>query len=177
MESPTNDKIETPPGEETLEQQDSLFQPVKHFLLLCLLSFGSYLFFWFYKHWRYLKDEKEMDISPGFRSLLIVFTGYSLFRDFKKLAAAEGYKTKAPYGILFLLLCLVFISIRVEDISPLFFLIAPLSFTLLVPAVVMMNFYYLHAHPHHRIRKKLGIDEIVFLLAVWVILLLAGFSS
>src|ERR1700741_3180298 len=99
-------------SEHPAEIRESDYQPIGHFFILCFFSFGIYLFFWFYKHWRYLKEEKNMELSPGFKTLLIAFTGYSLFSKFRVLAREKGYAGKTPNGLLFFLYTLIILLAR-----------------------------------------------------------------
>jgi len=164
----TEDTIEN--KEEKFEISYSEFQPVWCFCLLWFLSLGIYPFFWFYKHLRYLRDEKEMDIEPGFRILFILFYGYSLFSTFQDLAKEQGYKNKFPMGFFFLFYIIAVLSVYFHDtVSILVFF----SFVFLIPPLNMMNYYYLKAQPKHEVRNGLAKDEKIFLAVVWVIFIFA----
>ncbi len=156
---------------------DSNYQSVRHFISLSLLSFGIYTFFWHYKHWLFLKEEKGLHLHPGFKSIFAVFTGYSLLRHFKKLAVEAGYKNKAPYGLFFFLQsCLLILNLQ-NTFSLILFFLAWLSPLLMLPALNMMNAYYLKTQINYKIRKKLGLDEWIFLAVVWVFLILTAFAN
>ncbi len=157
------------------EPRESEFQPVSRFVILCLLSLNVYLFFWFYKHWRYLKDEKGYSISPGFKTLLIAFTGYTLFSDFKKLAKEYGYKQKALYNLSFFCYTVLILTSQIEGFE---FMIPPaiFSFLLFIPAHKMMNFVYLKEQVNFKLRTTLGVDEIAFLVIFWSILFFAIYN-
>ncbi len=159
--------------EDKVEVQYGEFQPVWCFCLLFVLSLGIYPFFWFYKHLRYLKDEKEMDIQPGFRILFIIFYGYSLFSTFQGLAKEHGYKNRFPMGIFFLLYLISVVSIYLDS---LFILFGFFSFVFLIPPLNMMNFYYLKEQPNHEVRNGLAKDEKIFLIVIWIIFLFAIFN-
>lgn len=157
------------------ELRESEFQPVSRFVVLCLLSLNVYLFFWFYKHWRYLKDEKGYPISPGFRTLLIIFTGYTLFSDFNTLAKEYGYKQKVYSNLSFFCYTVLILTSQIEGFE---FMILPaiFSFLLFIPALKMMNFVYLKEQVNFKLRATLGSDEIAFLVIFWSILLLAIYN-
>ena len=154
---------------------ESDFQSVTQFVILYLLSLGIYPFFWFYKHWRYLKDEKNKDISPGFRTLFIVIYGYSLFKSFKKLAQEKGYTGKVNMFLMFILYVATLLTAFMEN-NPLA-LLSFFSFIFLIPVLNVMNFYYLKEQAGYTIKTKLGKDEIVFLVVIWAVVLFIAFSS
>lgn len=155
--------------------QESEYQPLWCFVLLCILSLNVYLFFWFYKHWRYLKDEKQQDLSPGWRTLFSIFTGYSLFSIFKGLAKEQGYQGKAPYGFLLFCYTIIIVSCQIRGFE-IMLLPALFSFTLFIPAHKMMNYVYEKEQAGFTSRESLGKDEILFLGVFWAILLLAIFG-
>ncbi len=166
------------PGQEEVILPESDYQSVKHFLILSIFSFGIYPFFWFYKHWRYLKDEKNMDISPGFRTLFIVFSGYSLFRTFQKLAREKGYQGFRPLRLIFLIYTSIILACTISiNPPPALAFLALFSCFLLIPALNVMNFYYQKEQEGYRIKQRLGLDEKIFLGIVWIFMLVLSFIS
>jgi membrane protein YdbS with pleckstrin-like domain len=151
----------------------SEFQSVGHFCLLCFLSLGIYPFFWFYKHWRYLKDEKEMDIMPGFRVLFSFIYGFSLFSTFQDLAKAQGYKNRFPMAVFFLLYLIALLTVYLHDILS---ALAFFSFVFLIPPLNMMNYYYLKEQPKHPVKTKLSKDELIFLGIIWALIVISMFN-
>lgn len=150
----------------------SNYQSVKHFCILSFFSLGLYPFFWFFKHWQYLKEEKGFNISPSFRTTFTLLYGYSLFNEFELLAISKGYKKNIP-----LLLC--FISFMVFSIcfnlkNNLLSCIIVFSFVFLIPVHRMMNFYYLQEQKDLAHRTKLSKGEKCFLLYFWILLLTLG---
>lgn len=152
----------------------SNYQTVLSFCLLCFLSLGVYYFFWFYKHWVYLREEKQEDISPGMRTLFTVFFGGVLFSRFFKLAREKGFRPLMPAWPLFLLFLT---SVLLAQISSLAALIALFSFLFLVPVVRAMNYYYLAEHPSYRIQKGMAKDEKIFLLLFWLLFIYLVFFA
>lgn len=176
QEKTTTDFIEKLPDITETEVTYSDYQSVKHFCILCIFSFGLYPFFWFFKHWQYLKDEKKLDISPSLRTVLPFIFGYSLFREFYLLAVEKGYKKRFPLFFLFLIYAIILILGALK--TTIFSLIAYFSFILLIPVLNMMNFYYVKEQPDHKIRTKLSKGEKAFLLVIWgTLLFLAIFGK
>ena len=170
------DKISIENIEENADTQVcySEYQSVKHFCILCILSLGLYPFFWFYKHWQFLRDEKKLDINASFRTVLTVFYGYSLFKIFYGLAVEKGYKTRPAFEILFILYLVSSIFSRIQDNY--WGLISLFTFVFLIPIHRMMNFYYLNEQPNYKIRDKLGKGEKVFLIIFWVIIIFVSIN-
>ncbi len=140
------------------------YQPVRHFLILNFFSFGIYTFFWMFKHWQYLRDEKGMNINASFRTAFTFIYGYALFKEFEVLAVEKGYRKKLPLGLLFLLYILLIIICNLP--GPLF-LVYFLVFMPLVPVVRMMNFYYLKEQEGYQVKRKLSKGEKLFLVLIW----------
>lgn len=137
-------KLVNPLRENSLKDKALLFsdyQSVKHFCLLCIFSFGVYPFFWFFKHWQYLRDENKRDINPSYRTVFTLFYGYALFTEFETLAIEQGYKKKLPLFILFVLYLLFTLLISIKG-NPLMLCIL-FSFIFLIPVHRMINFYYI----------------------------------
>lgn len=147
----------------------SYYQSVKHFCILCILSLGMYPFFWFFKHWQYLRDEKGLAINPSYRTMFTLFYGYSLFNEFEVLAIEKGYKKNLPLFFLFIsyMLFTVLTSIKGSALS----LCILFSFIFLIPVHSMINFYYLKVQAGYPIRNKLSKGEKRFLSCIWLILL------
>ena len=51
-------------------------------------SKGFYSLYWFYAHWRSLKDLNNEDLSPFWRAVFTPFTSYFLFARFEQRGAA-----------------------------------------------------------------------------------------
>lgn len=174
-ESATSDPANTRPlqpengiasGVANMDIPLSNYQSVLSFCLLCFLSFGVYYFFWFYKHWVYLRDEKKEDISPGMRTVFVFIYGWGLFSKFVKLAREKGFQPIFPAWLLFLLFLA---SILLAQISHLAVLLALFSFLFLVPVVRAMNYYYRAEHPAYRVQKGMAKDEKMFLILLWAV--------
>jgi hypothetical protein len=147
----------------------SEYQPLSNFFLLNILSLGFYQLYWFYKHWRFLRDNKELNIQPAMRALFTIFFGYSLFSRFYILAKEKGYKEQPLVGLLFILFIATGLLAYLDD--PYLTLISLFSFVFLIPVHQMMNFYYLEEQPGYRKRIKFSSREKNFLIVFWGIIL------
>ena len=52
----------------------------RKFLLLAILTFGSYFLYWFYAHWKYQQDTHNENIWPAARGIFSIFFVYSLYQ-------------------------------------------------------------------------------------------------
>ena len=60
------------------------------FLLLTILTFGIYLVYWFYRHWKSIKLRDQTSIWPIPRGLFYIFFTHSLFSDFDEKLKRDG---------------------------------------------------------------------------------------
>jgi hypothetical protein len=99
-----DDAIEVQVKSHGATEQYSNGQQTWQLILLSLLSFGLYEVYWFFRTWRQLKDTKNLDISPGWRTLgllvpvLNIVLAYKLFRDIKNYAQDLGCNTYSSPG-------------------------------------------------------------------------------
>ncbi len=122
-----------------------IFYPVSilKFSLLSIFTFDLYLFFWFYKNWKYIRDENHRNINVFWRTLFFNFSCYALLSDVnaeicrkQEYPPGAGYKTR-PNGLLAILFfLLVSVSWRLPD--P-YSLVSFLSFAPLLFAVNDIN--------------------------------------
>lgn len=77
-------------------------------VLLSILTFTVYEIYWFYRNWKHLKIHKNLNISPGWRTVGLFIPIYNIFliyrqfidiRDLAKQASCETYSS--PGGITF----------------------------------------------------------------------------
>ncbi len=84
------------------------FYPVSllKFVTLNVFTLGIYYLFWVYKNWQWLREVRNEDISPIWRTIFSGLTNYFLFRHFSK-GQAVGYPwfgwLAAPLAILILM--------------------------------------------------------------------------
>lgn len=82
-------------------------QPVWHFVLLSVTSFGIYQTIWFYRTWKQLKEHRADDrIRPGARTLALsvpvlnLILTYGLLRDIGELGRSLGLSGISSPGLL-----------------------------------------------------------------------------
>jgi hypothetical protein len=163
-------------------QQYSNAQPVLHFVLLSILTFGIYEFYWFYRNWKHIKVHKNLDIRPGWRTVGLFIPIYGIVLAYRQLREIRDFskelridKTYSPGWILFGWLTLNALW-KLPD--PFWFL----SFLSVVPLAVVqgvLNSYWKKEQPGFTERTKFSGGQIAILVigGIWWILLLIGTLS
>lgn len=120
--------------------------PILHLVLFNIFTFGLYSIYWFYRNWKHLKAHKNLDISPGWRTVGLfvpvvgIIMAYEQFRDIKNFAEETGIKSYSSPGLLTLgLVVLGFLTARLPD----FWWILTGALSLSIPVYVQ---YYLNKY-------------------------------
>ena len=73
-------------------------------VLLSILSLGIYDIYWFFRNWKHLKSNKDLNISPGWRTVGLFVPIYNVvliyrqFRNIRDLARGVGCETYSSPG-------------------------------------------------------------------------------
>ncbi len=151
-------------------RQYSNVQPVWHFVLLCIASFGIYEFYWFFNNWKLLKERKNLDIYQFWRAFFGVLFAYSLFKKIFSLAKEKGYDEQPSAGLI--TFSFIVLSILWCLGNP-YWLISLLSFIPLIPVLNAVNFFWEQEQPNPSKRTQFSRGEIAVLIIGGIILLLA----
>lgn len=160
-------------------QQFSNAQPVWHLVILSIATFGLYEVYWFYRNWKQFKLHKNLDISPGWRTvgLLVPIYGlvlaYEQLRDIKDFTRAAGInKTYSPGWTLFTWLMLGALGLLPNPLS----LLSPLSVLPLTTVQNVLNSYWEKEHPVLIEKTELSRGQIALLIigVIWWALVLVG---
>jgi hypothetical protein len=82
--------------------------PVWHFILLSIITLGFYEICWFYRNWKHLKIHKNLDISPGWRTIGLfvpiygIILVYRQLRNIRDFSQGAGVDTTYSPGWIFL---------------------------------------------------------------------------
>jgi hypothetical protein len=150
--------------------------PTSKFLILSVLTFGTYIIFWFAKNWIIVKKQENSLIHPIARAIFNIFFFSSLAERILKSAKARGYD-RNYYSVLlaigYFLLSLLF---RLDDGWALLGFTSILTFIPLLEAIKFNN-----EKSTSRINNygKYRTGEIVAMIlgGLWWILVLIGLSS
>jgi hypothetical protein len=142
-------------------------------VLLCIVSFGIYEIYWFYKNWKFIKENNKLNISPFWRAIFAYFFAYGLFKNIFALAKEKGYKGEHSPG--FLTFCFIAISILWKLPDP-YWLISMFSFLPLTAVVKVLNYYWRQEQPNLKERTRFSGGEIALLVVGgrFLILVLIG---
>ncbi len=175
-------------------QNNSNAQPIWHLILLSFLTLAIYNIYWFYRNWKHLKIHKNLDISPGWRTVglfipivSIIFI-YEQFKDIRDYAVQKGYKAYSSPGLLslgyILINILSFLSFSLEDLlGPAGIFIASviiylLGTMLLIVVQKTLNDFWMNEQPGLRMRTNFSSGEIIVLIIggiFWILVLIGTF--
>ena len=131
------------PESKSLIQIPPQGQPVYQFLIVYALTFGLYIYFWFYRNYKNFKEYKKLDLNPEFRVLaLFILTIIPYFIYGAILGSLGGYSFPPGVAISFNLIMVaietVFIIVlfrtikesigRTVEKSPIFLIVIVLFF-------------------------------------------------
>jgi predicted nucleic acid-binding Zn ribbon protein len=151
----------------TQPQKFSNIQPVWHLILLSVLSFGFYNIYWFYRNWKQLKTHKNLDLSPGWRTLglFVPLLGllfiYEQFQDIKKFSEKAGVGMTFSPGSMLLAYMILNALRALPDPYGIAYL---LSFMPLVAVQGILNIYWEIEQPGLARRTFFSAREIVLLV-------------
>jgi len=156
--------------------------PISHMVLFDILTFGLYgSIYWFYRNWKHLKAHKNLDISPGWRTLglFIPILGfifiYEQFKDIKNFAEETGTKTYSSPGALTLVLIIIgFLTLRLPD--PWWILTWIISLLITIYVQYHLNKYWLKEQAGIPLKKGFSSIEILLMIisGIFIILILLG---
>jgi hypothetical protein len=82
------------------------YTPALHFVVLCAMTFGAYLVIWFYRVWRFLRDEARSDVNPLVRTALLIvpivnlFWTYQAMREVVDFTSGSATEANVAFGVL-----------------------------------------------------------------------------
>ncbi len=179
-------------------QQYSNSQAPWRLVFLSILTFTLYEIYWFYRNWKQLKAHKNLDISPGWRTvglfvpIYVIVVIYRQFRDIRDFAEQEGCETYSSpgwltFGYLFLAgisFRLALHSWRLTDpaeilASDLFGLLVDLlAVSLLAVVQKTLNTYWEKVQPELAMKRKFSGGETTLLVIgsiIWFLALVGTF--
>ena len=161
-------------------QQFSNVQPVWHFVLLSIATLGIYEIYWFYRNWKQLKIHKNLNISPGWRTVGLFVPIYGIVLAYRQLRDIRDFsrkacivKTYSPGWILFS--WLIFTALW-ELPDPFWFL----SFMSVWPLTVVqciLNSYWAKEQQGYLEKTKFSGGQIALLVIGGIILILVVIST
>lgn len=153
-------------------EQFSRIIPIWKFILLCVITFGLYELFWFYKTWKFLKEKNNLDISPFWRT---VFSGLYAGSNAKHvLNLAKGINYQKEYSPTLIGISYIILNVLWRLPDP-YWLLSIFSFLPMIPIVKAMNFYWQNKNPNLPLKKFPMWQVILIILGIiFLILMLIG---
>lgn len=149
-----------------VELSYSKIQPVWHFIILSVFSFGWYQLYWIYKNWHFIKDRLNIKISPAKRTFFSLFFLYSLFKKIFVMAREKGYSKKYPIALFYI--AAIFLAYASFLPMP-YNLLSYLDLLVYIPFVKMLNYIYKQEEPDAKVRTFLSRGQKIFLLVSFLI--------
>ena len=149
---------------------------------MCIVTFHLYLFFWFYKNWQYVRDQKNEQISVFWRTIFFPLMSYALLDRIREDVEAINSKEQVvdvpqfPSGILAIALFLLF-SIAPTYLDDPYWLVSFLAFTVLVPPLRAINALNGHSGFHYSRNSTLNVRHYILMVICVPLLALACGSS
>ncbi|WP_066377956.1 hypothetical protein [Anabaena sp. CA = ATCC 33047] len=126
-----------------------ILQSPARYIFLCIITGGVYIFYWFYKHWIFIKKLQNLNIIPVLCGAFPGITIYSLTKRIFAIAKEKGYSTNSkPVGIFFMQ---IFITMATGRISGILGLV-PLLFTF-YPTIYIydaLTYFAKKTHPNYQ---------------------------
>jgi len=120
-----------------------LYYPVSilKFVTLSILTFNLYLFFWFYKNWRFIQLRDKSDINPQVRAFLCPIFCAALMKDLHSQSASDSSSENNIALVMAAILSMLFATLLLTAVLPApFSMLSLLSGAALVPTVMQINF-------------------------------------
>jgi len=159
--------------------QFSNIQPIGHFIILMLATFGFYIFYWFYRNWKQFKLHQKLEIRPEwltiglFVPILNIILLYRQFQWIRASAASCGIKKLySPGWVLFSYMILYVIEAK---LSKPFWLIGFFSIWPIAIVQGVLNSYWRIEQPGFPEKKRFTGKEITLLIIggiLWVLILM-----
>jgi len=157
-------------------EQFSQVQPVWQFCLLYIITFGFYQIPWAHKHWNFIKEKENLNITAWGRAWFLPLFLHSLCQKVFALAEQQGYtENSSPFQTTFFYWVFVVLA-RLPD--PLW-LISLLGFVPLLSVVKATNYYWTQEQPELATRQSLTGREIVWIVfgvILWLLVILGMFA-
>lgn len=166
-------------GIQPVVQQYSYAQPPWKLVLLSIFTFTLYEFYWFYRNWKHLKAHKNLDISPGWRTVGLFVPLYYIFmihgqfkdiRDYAFLAGSRSYNSPGwlTFGYVSLNFVLPYLFFDyMASTEPTSFIVAIIYLSamwILVTVQNTLNDYWKKEQPYSEINTGFSKGEIALLV-------------
>lgn len=141
-------------------------QPVRHLVLLSVVTFGLYEFLWFYRNWRDLTVRAGLAPAAGWRTVGLLVPFLNIFLVYHQLRLIRDVIGEAGVEIPFTpgtLTAMFFLTAAIANVSTVW-IVSLFTIVPLIPVQECLNRYWRLEQPHAEMREQLTPAE--FALAV-----------
>lgn len=139
-------------------------------VVMSLCTLGFYDIYWFYSHWRLVKERERANILPPLRAVFAYFFCYSLFSRIRSSAQASKVEVLLPAGPI--AAAWIVISLLWKLPGP-YWLVSFLAPFLLIPAQIAANRINETVAPGHDRNARFSGTNIVTMVVGGFLLVLA----
>ncbi|MFN8578663.1 MAG: hypothetical protein U0354_17685 [Candidatus Sericytochromatia bacterium] len=147
--------------------------PIKKFFVYSIFSLGLFQFYFGYKIWKEIKEEKNLDIYPIMRCIFFPLFSGSLARHINKMAEEKEY-TKSINSMIVFLGCFIGNSINRKAHFPFDLMGLLIIIGVLIPVIQAYNFYWLQKEPNLKPNTKFSPTGIFIIILGIIITLLSA---
>jgi hypothetical protein len=172
------------PGQETINSHSvalnkdrfSFYQPVWHFVLLSIITFGIYDIYWYYRNWKNLRSFKNLNFSAVWRTvglcipILNLFLIYHAHKQYRNLVNEEGIQRDIYPGIIVMV---IIISTGLTNLPDPYWLLCFVGTIPLAIVQSVLNELWIKVQPEHIHRTKLHGRQIFLIVVGGIVWFLA----
>ena len=156
--------------------QSQMFFPTSKtkLIVMSVCTFSIYIFYWFYKNWKILKETQGLDIRPFWRTFFVPIFCYSLFKGVRECSKENSVNAAYSPGLLTAGYILFSITGLLPDPFSLMTFILPVL--PLLPVQGAINALNVNVVPDLKINNQFSgwnIAAIIFGVVLWGLLILA----
>lgn len=152
---------------ELIKQENSFVLPEWQLFVLGVATGGLYFFYWFFSNWKHFKIHKDLDISPGWRTVGLFIPIYGLMLVYRQLQAIRKYAAEAGIEPTFYSGAVLMVYIVICGLGRLpdpYWLISTLFFVPFHPVQRTLNAYWRQQQPGLAVRNGLSIYQVIVIL-------------
>ncbi|MDO8657590.1 MAG: hypothetical protein Q7K55_02520 [Candidatus Levybacteria bacterium] len=143
-------------------------------IMLTILTLGLYEIYWFYKQWRYVKQAKDLNVTPWARGLFSPLFAYPLFKHIFELARKAGERHTPSAGWLAVA---YFVLMMVGRAEGWVWMISLASFWPLLPVQSRVNMLWSKENPKGELKTHFSTKEVIVMIIGGIILVFALLGS
>jgi len=142
--------------------------------LLSIFTYGSYLIYWFYKNWFYVKRRENFSIIPWGRALFYYLWFYPLYKSLAGESVCADKDASRPANYRYVLLAVAFfVATVVSNVEQVISYVAlVLSASLILPLVEKINHLSLSSGEHYSFNSRWRPRHFIFIVIFSLIALL-----